>query len=90
MYPVVSLRGKLSTVKVNFAQFEDFTFRTPTVRPELENPALSVIMDKTMLKVLATELPKGHSNAIIDSLKNYVTRKLGSSQVSINQSTSGG
>ena len=61
VYPVVSMRGKLTTVKLSFTQIDDFVFKTPQVRPEFDNPAVNVAMDKTMLKIIATELPKGHT-----------------------------
>lgn len=40
---------------------EDFVFKTPLINPEFENPAINVAIDKYLLKVVATELPKGHS-----------------------------
>ena len=61
LYPVVSMRGKLATVKVNFALNDEYVFKTPIINPEFENPALNVAMDKTLLKLIATELPKGHT-----------------------------
>ena len=61
LYPVVSMRGKLTTVKVDFAQKEDFVFKTPIIKPEYDNPAINVAMDKSLLKIVASELPIGHT-----------------------------
>ena len=66
------MRGKLATVKVNFAQTEDFVFKTPIINPEYDNPAVNVVMDKSLLKIVATELPIGHTQAILESLKIHV------------------
>ena len=65
------MRGKLATVKVNFAQTEDFVFKTPIINPEYDNPAVNVVMDKSLLKIVATELPIGHTQAILESLKSH-------------------
>ena len=32
-------------------------------------------MDKTMLKIIATELPKGHTQAILESIKNFIKQQ---------------
>lgn len=74
LYPVVSMRGKLSTVKVHFALADDYAFRTPQINAEFDNPAVNIAMDKSLLKIIATELPKGYTHAILESLKNYVQR----------------
>ena len=55
------MRGKLTTVKVNFSQTEDFVFKTPIINPEYDNPAVNVVMDKSLLKIVAAELPIGHT-----------------------------
>ena len=72
LYPVVSMRGKLATLKVNFAQTEDFVFKTPLINPEYDNPAINIVMDKSLLKIVASELPIGHTQAILESLKSFV------------------
>ena len=45
IYPVVSVRGKLATVKVNFDQVEDYVYRNPVKSLGSEHPALSVTLD---------------------------------------------
>ena len=68
------MRGKLTTIKTNFDQTEDFIFKSgPMINPELDNPAINVPMDKNMLKLLALELPKSQSSQLLDCVKSYIT-----------------
>ena len=44
------MRGKLSTVKVHFALADDYTFRTPQINAEFDNPAVNIAMDTNSAK----------------------------------------
>lgn len=68
LYPVVSMRGKLATVRVSFSlRSEDFVFQPALVNAEFDNPAVNVAMDKTLLRAIACELPKT-SPQLLDAL----------------------
>lgn len=72
LYPVVSMRGKLATVKVSFRTDGGgpCVFKPALINPSFDNPVDNISMDTTMLRMIATELPM--SQLIVDTIKLFI------------------
>ena len=73
LYPVVSFRGKLSTVKLNLGS-TPFTYKESKVNSDLENPCINICLDKTLLKRVTFGDSKNKKTPMLDILYKYLTQ----------------
>ena len=73
VYPVVSFRGKLTTVKLNLGS-APFEFKESTMNTDFDNPCINICLDKMLLKRVVYGDSKIKKTAILDVLYKYLTQ----------------
>ena len=73
LYPVVSFRGKLSTVKLNLGR-TPFVYKESKINQDLDNPCINICLDKTLLKRVTFGDSKSKKTPMLDMLYKYLTQ----------------